>query len=126
MDREALLGQALNFHRAAIDLTEKAITELKDRQTRAAMRMDSMDVRHEEVSGGLNRTKTALEEKSAIVDQHSLMLDDAQKNLTDLKDRQHRSAAQHLLDIVGQRRRPLLQPDSAREAGRAPRVRRRR
>ena len=86
-------GAALNFHRAAIDLTEKAITELKDRQTRAAMRMDSMDVRHEEVSGNLNRTRTALEEKSLIVDQHSLILDDAQKNLADLKDRQLRSAA---------------------------------
>jgi chromosome segregation ATPase len=85
-------GAALNAHRAAIDLTEKAITELKDRQTRAAMRMDSMDVRHEEVSSNLNRTKTALEEKSVIVDQHSLILDDASKALTDLKDRQLRSA----------------------------------
>ena len=86
-------GAALNFHRAAIDLTEKAITELKDRQTRAAMRMDSMDVRHEEVSGNLNRARTALEEKSVIVDQHSLILDDAGKALADLKDRQQRSAA---------------------------------
>ena len=84
---------ALNMHRAAIDLTEKAISELKDRQTRAAMRMDSMDVRHEEMSGTLNRTKTALEEKSVTVDQHSLMLDDAGKALSDLKDRQLRSAA---------------------------------
>ncbi|HXS08011.1 MAG TPA: hypothetical protein VN723_14565 [Rhizomicrobium sp.] len=86
-------GAALNFHRAAIDLTEKAITELKDRQTRAAMRMDSMDVRHEEVSAGLNRTKTALEEKSVTVDQHTLLLDDQGKTLADLKDRQLRSAA---------------------------------
>jgi len=86
-------GAALNAHRAAIDLTEKAITELKDRQTRAAMRMDSMDARHEDVSGNLSRTRTALEEKSIIVDQHSLILDDAGKALTDLKDRQLRSAA---------------------------------
>src|SRR6185437_56270 len=61
-------GAALNAHRAAIDLTEKAIPELKDRQTRAAMRMDSMDARHEDVSGNLSRTRTALEEKSIIVD----------------------------------------------------------
>ena len=36
--------------------------------------------------------------------------------------RQHRAAAQHLLDVVGQRRRPLLQPDRAGEAGRASRI----
>ncbi len=39
--------------------------------------------------------------------------------------RQHRPAAQHLLDVVGQRRRSLLQPDGAREAGRASRIGRR-
>jgi chromosome segregation ATPase len=86
-------GAALNAHRSAIDLTEKAITELKDRQTRAAMRMDSLDVRHEEMSGNLIRAKTALEEKSVTVDQHTLFLDDAGKMLADLKDRQLRSAA---------------------------------
>ena len=37
--------------------------------------------------------------------------------------RQHRPAAQHLLDVIGQWRRPLLQPDRARESGRASRIR---
>ena len=36
--------------------------------------------------------------------------------------RQHRAAAQDVLDVVGQRRRPLLQPDRAGEAGSAARV----
>ena len=39
--------------------------------------------------------------------------------------RQHRSAAQNVLDVVGQRRGALLQPDRARERRRTTRIRRR-
>ena len=85
-------GAALNIHRQALEQTEKALTELKDRQTRSSMRMDSMDLRHEDVAGELVRAKAKLEEKSITVDQHQLTLDEAEKSLADLRDRQTRSA----------------------------------
>ena len=85
-------GAALNIHRQALEQTEKALTELKDRQTRSAMRMDSMDLRHEDVAGELVRAKAKLEEKSITVDQHQLVLEETEKTLADLKDRQIRSA----------------------------------
>ena len=81
----------LDAHHTQLADAEKAIAEGKDRQTRAVLRMDSMDSRHEELAGNLRLTRADLGATAAAVGVHQGALAEAGKSITDLKDRQLRT-----------------------------------
>ncbi len=95
----------LDAHHAQLVEAEKAIAEGKDRQTRAVLRMDSMDSRHEELAGNLRLTRADLGATAAAVGVHQAALAEAGKSITDLKDRQLRAVQR--MDAVDVRQNDL-------------------
>src|SRR6185437_13052763 len=86
-------GMVVTGHQAGLEQAEKVLAELKDRQTRAALRIDAMDGRQNEHAGDLRLTKAALSETADIVKAHHTMLEQNEKSLTDLKDGQVRAVS---------------------------------
>lgn len=86
-------GMVVTGHQAGLEQAEKVLAELKDRQTRAALRIDAMDGRQNEQAGDLRLTKTALSETADIVKTHQVVLEQNEKSIIDLKDNHVRAAS---------------------------------
>ena len=95
----AALGETPNQLRtlsAALDESDKAIAELRERGSKAQARIEMLDNRQGEFLGELAMVKTglnALSETPNILRGHDTLLDNADKAIAEIKDRHARAAA---------------------------------
>jgi chromosome segregation ATPase len=101
-----------------VDAADHAIVELRERQTRSASRLDAVDSRQDELSGDMTQVKAGL---SALSDMPNLLrgvetaLENAEKSITEIKDRNARSGAR--LEALGHRQQELAIDVSSLKTG---------
>ena len=84
----------MQAHQRVLEQTEGDIVELKDRQTRSAMRAEALGGRHTELVGELRLLRADLEESNSVLRAHQkAMLEQSEKGFNELKDRQTQSAS---------------------------------
>jgi DNA repair exonuclease SbcCD ATPase subunit len=93
---------------ATLDAADNSIAELRERQARSSSRLDAMDSRQDEMSGDMTQVKAGL---TALSDMPNLLrgiesaLENAEKSITEIKDRNARAGAR--LEALGHRQQEL-------------------
>jgi chromosome segregation ATPase len=93
---------------ASLDAADNSIAELRERQTRSAARLDAVDARQGEFAGDMTQVKTGL---SALSDMPNLLrgvetaLENAEKSISEIKDRNARTGAR--VEALGHRQQEM-------------------
>ena len=80
-------------HQSHLEQADQTLSELKERQARAAQQIKSLDARQTETAGELRQARSELKETAGMVGQHTAKLEEAGEALGEIKERQGQAFA---------------------------------